>query len=130
MRTVEIKCDGCDGDLTDAGPMPTFRLELTPQAVSNSGSVLYSVAVQADIDRSYHFCGLSCLDHWRNRELHRGALWREWSDRWANEHGTKDEAGRVRSYPPAPEKVRESRRAEIDTATIEAFLMKRPDRQR
>lgn len=129
MKTVEIKCDGCGGDLTDAGAMPTYRLELAPQAVANSGNIIYSVAVQPDINRSYHFCGLACLDHWRGRERHRDGLWRAWSDKWRDDHGTKDTEGNVRSWPSAPEEVREARKVEFDAAALEAFPMKRPGRR-
>lgn len=46
MKTVEIKCDACGEDLADAGAMPTYRLELSPQAVPNSGSIIYSMLIR------------------------------------------------------------------------------------
>lgn len=64
MKTIEIKCDACEADLTDAGSMPTYRLQLGAEAVPNSGSIICSVAVRPDLERQYHFCGIPCLGKW------------------------------------------------------------------
>lgn len=128
MKTVEIKCDGCGIDLTDAGAMPIYRLVLSAEAVANSGNVLYSVAVQPDIKRHHHFCGLTCLDLWRDRALFRSKMWREWNEKWKAEHGTKDENGRIWFYPSPPEDVRLARDTEFEAAALAAFPMEKPKR--
>lgn len=123
MKTVEIKCDACGGDLTDAGSMPTFRLSLQAEAVANSGNFMYAIAVHPELRRTYHFCRLNCLDLWRDRERLRAKLSREWWEKWRNEHGTKDESGRVRSYPTPPDDVFQAAKAEFESAALAAFPM-------
>jgi hypothetical protein len=120
-KIVEIKCDACGGDLTDAGAMPTYRLALSPEAVANSGNIRYSVAVCPPIDHTHHFCNLCCLDLWRDRARHRDKLWREWNEKWKTEHGTPDAEGQITFYPTPPDDIRKARDAEFEAATLAAF---------
>lgn len=128
MKIVQIKCDACDRDLTDAGAMPTYRLELAPAAVRNSGGIMYGVAVYPPIDRAYHFCGLSCLDLWRDRERHKDGLWRARNEEWKQAHGHKDQNGRINSWRSMPDDVRAAAAAEIDAAALVAFPIAAPQR--
>jgi len=46
--------------------------------------------------------------------------------KWEEDHGTKDQTGRVRSYPSMPEDVRKSHAEESEAAALAAFPMTRP----
>lgn len=128
MKTIEVKCDHCGGDLTDAGPRPTYRLALSPEAVPNSGDFLYALHVTPPIARPHHFCGLDCLDLWRDRERHYNARMRERYDAWAEEHGTKVD-GRGLSYPSPPTETQEIWKAESREAALRALPVERPHRR-
>lgn len=65
MQTIEIKCDQCGADLSDAGAMPSYRLHLHPEPIPNSGNEMYAVMVFPPMDgKSAHFCGIRCLKTW------------------------------------------------------------------
>jgi hypothetical protein len=66
MKTTETKCDGCGSQLDDAGGMPTFGLTLSTFKLPSSGGISYDIAMSPELDRNYHFCGLNCLDSWRD----------------------------------------------------------------
>lgn len=59
-----ITCDNCGSDISDAGPMPSFRLCLKPERIKNSGGIMYAVLSDPPISRDHHFCGLRCLHVW------------------------------------------------------------------
>lgn len=127
MKTVQIKCDACDSDLFDSGPQPKHRLVLVPQPVGSSSNFRYSVLSYPSIKRSHHFCDLACLDHWRDRERHRDMLWRQWHEKWIEEHGERH--GRLSSYMAAPEEVRSRAAEEFAAAALAAFPMEKPKRK-
>lgn len=129
MRTEKVICDGCGADLTTRSNSVDYRLVLASEGKPGYGPGAYTdMMIYPAIDRAHHFCDLRCLDHWRSREHHESALWREWHDRWKEEHGTKDATGRIRSYPSTPEDVRKTRAAEFEAAALAAFPMSRPPR--
>lgn len=42
--------------------------------------MIYSVAVRPDIDRTYHFCGLVCMDKWRDAAREKAEKQRRWRE--------------------------------------------------
>lgn len=127
MQKIEITCDGCGHDLTYTGNCVDYRLVLGNESkptYPGAGAVT-AMGIYPAVKRTHHFCGLGCLDHWRDRENHEARLWREWHDKWKEEHGTKDETGRVISYRCEPEEVRKANQAVFEAAALEAFPMKR-----
>ena len=74
MKTETVICDHCSENLTETGPMPKYRLALEPQVVPHrpdkgGGCFIYAVNVLPPLEgRIYHFCGLSCLYLWLERQ--------------------------------------------------------------
>lgn len=102
MRTVEIKCDSCDKDLTHTGNCEGYYLVLGSASKSYRGSgAVTMVAVQPPTDREYHFCGMTCMDTWRDAARSKAAKQKAWRD--AN---SKDLGGGMRTYPPLPDELR------------------------
>jgi hypothetical protein len=126
----EIKCDGCDADLTYTANCVDYRLVLGNESkptYPGAGAVT-AMGIYPPVERTHHFCGLGCLDHWRDREKHRSKLWREWSDKWQEEKGHKSPDGRVTSWPSPPEELRKANDAAFAAAALEAYPLKRPVR--
>lgn len=129
MKTEEVTCDGCGADLTTRTNSVDYRLVLASESKPGRGAGFYTDMMKyPPVKRTHHFCTLSCLDHWRDRERHCNDLWRAWMDKWKEEHGTKREDGRIQSYPGVPEETRKACVAEFEAAALEAFPMSRPPR--
>ena len=121
MKTVEIKCDACGCDLTVRTNSMDYRLVLAAESKPGYGSGTYTdMMIWPPVDRAYHFCDLTCLDKWRDRERHKNKLRANWLDEWKKEHGTW-ENGRCRSYPSPPDEGRAEREAEYQAAALAAF---------
>ena len=124
-KTVKITCDGCGYDLTTRSNSVDYRLVLAAESKPSYGAGAYTdMMIYPPVDRSYYFCGLGCLDHWRSRERYSNALRHERYDEWASEHGTKDNDGRVRSYPSPPQEILGAWESEWEAAALAAFPMK------
>lgn len=133
MKTVEIKCDGCGADLTSTGNCVDYRLSLENENIPTRGGFVTSMGAYPAIDRNCHFCDLRCLDLWTDRRRHRNQLWKDWNEKWKEEHGTKHENmlgnGKFTwSYPVPPDDVRKARDAEFDAAALEAYPIAAPPR--
>lgn len=127
MKTVEIKCDGCGHDLTYTGNCVDYRLILASEAKStypDAGAVT-CMGISPSISRAHHFCGVDCLDHWRDREHHSNKLSRDWWDEWKEKHGTKNADGHIYSYPCPPSDVIEASAEEFKAAALVVFPMQR-----
>lgn len=121
MKTTEIKCDTCARDLTYTGNCEGWRLALLPEAQAHRGGFVTAMAVCPPVDRGYHFCGLGCLDKWRDRERHKYKLRSAFWDAWKEAHGTKDATGRITSYPSPPDEGRAERESEYEAAALAAY---------
>lgn len=64
MRVITVICDHCGADLSDAGPMPSYRIALASEAIPNSGPAMFDVAVGPQIPEPMHFCKMACLTGW------------------------------------------------------------------
>ena len=71
MKKHEIICDACGYDITYTGNCEDWRLVLgneskTPWYVrdGHSGGMVTSMAISRPVDRTYHFCGIGCLNEW------------------------------------------------------------------
>ena len=127
MRDEKITCDGCGSDLTTRSNSVDYRLVLGSESKPGYGAGVYTdMMIYPPIDRTHHFCDLGCLDHWRGRELEYNRLRKDRSDQWAETYGTKDDDGRVRSYPCPPEAILETWRTECRAAALTAFPIKNP----
>lgn len=123
MKIVKVTCDGCDKDLTTRSNSVDYRLVLAAESKPGHGEGFYTaMMIYPPVDREYYFCGLQCLDHWRDREHHNNQLWEVWWRKWKEEHGTKHESGY--SYPSPPEEMRIACEAEFEAAALAAFPMK------
>ena len=129
MRDEKITCDGCGADLTTRSNSVDYRLVLGSESKPGYGAGVYTdMMIYPPIDRTHHFCGIGCLDHWRDREHYSSNLWRVWWDKWKAEHGTKDDMGRIRSYPSPSDDVTKPLGKGFEAAALAAFPMERPRR--
>lgn len=126
MRTEKVTCDGCGHDLTTRSNIEDYRLVLASESKPGYGAGAYTcMAIRPPIERTHHFCTLRCLDHWRDRERYRAKLWREWNEKWKDEHGTKDASGQVTSWTSPPDDVRAERAAQFEATALEKFPVTR-----
>lgn len=128
MQKIEINCDGCGHDLTYTGNCVDYRLVLGNESKPTypGARAVTAMGISPPVDRAHHFCGLDCLDHWRDRARHRNKLWQDWHEQWKSEHGHKSADGRVMSWPSPPEERRKELAAEFEAAALAAFPMRRP----
>jgi hypothetical protein len=123
-KIVKVTCDGCGRDLTTRTNCVDYRLVLASEDKPGHGAGVYTaMMIYPPVERSYYFCGLGCLDRWRDRERHESNLWREWLEGWKKEHGTW-EGDKCHSWTEAPEEVRKACGAEFHAAALAAFPMK------
>jgi len=125
MRRETVTCDGCGFDLSVRTNSVDYRLVLDSEGKPGHGAGFYTdMLVYPPVARSFHFCGLECLDRWRARELYRSTLSRDWWDRWKSDNGTMID-GVIRSYPLPKDDERKVREAEFEAAALAAFPMTR-----
>lgn len=125
MKQVDITCDACGHDLTATGNSIDWRLSLTAERKPSRGGFVTDMMIYPAIKHDMHFCGLPCLDLWRDRERHKAKLWKEHYDAWKREHG-RDLGNGMWSYPSQPPEDRDAKEAEFSKAALEAFPT--PDR--
>jgi|SRR5580692_429533 hypothetical protein len=126
-KIVKVTCDGCGHDLTTRSNSVDYRLVLAAESKPGCGAGAYTdMMIYPPVDRTYYFCGLECLDHWRGRSNHRSALWRQQHEKWIDERGTRKgvNGALYTSYPEMPEEMRERLNAEFEAAALVAFPMK------
>lgn len=71
MKSEKVTCDGCGADLTTRANSVDYRLILASESKPGYGPGAYTdMMIYPAIERAHHFCGLSCLDRWRDRERH------------------------------------------------------------
>ena len=68
MKTINIVCDYCKKDLTDAKGMEAYRLVVYAEGIPITGNIRLPVIVAPPIDRTHHFCGMTCLTAWIREE--------------------------------------------------------------
>ena len=123
MRTETVTCDGCGADLTRRTNTVDYRLVLSSEDKRGYGGGFYTdVLIRPSIEQPHHFCVLSCLDKWRDRQRHYDKLWAECHDKWVAERGTKTH--NVTSWPTMPQTVRDTYDAEFKAAALALFPMK------
>jgi hypothetical protein len=124
-KITRVTCDGCGVDLTTRTNSVDYRLVLTSESKPGSGPGFYtSVMIYPPVDRTYYFCDLGCLDHWRAHENIKNGLWKAFYDGWRNKYGTeyKSWAGNETcSYPETPEWLRDQANLMFEAAADEAF---------
>lgn len=121
MKTVKVVCDGCGSDLTTRTNSVDYRLVLDSENKPGYGAGFYTdMGIYPAVDRPYHFCGLKCLDRWRDHERVYASERKRRSDQWADEKGTRHEGG-MRSYPAPPDDILKSWDAECRAAANAAF---------
>lgn len=103
-----------------------YRLVLASESKPGGGAGFYTdMMIYPPVERVHHFCGLGCLDLWRDRARHRAAARKEWGEQWKQAHVTSRHAdGRIFSYEAPPEEVISSVEAEFEAAALAAFPMK------
>ena len=104
MKTTEIKCDGCGGDLTSTGNMVDYRLALNVESKPLRGNFATAMSISPPLERDHHFCGVQCLDHWRDRERLYVKQMQERIDAYIDTHGKRTEFGH--SYPTPSQEMR------------------------
>lgn len=120
MREEKVTCDGCGADLTVRTNSMDYRLVLDSENKPGYGAGFYTdMYIYPSVERAHHFCGLGCLDRWRDRERMHGKLMGEKLASWKREHGTKWAGGE--SYPEPPKDVRAAWSAESRAAADGAF---------
>lgn len=61
MQNTKITCDGCGSDLTTTDNYEDYRIVLNSESIPSEGGVVTLMAIQPDIRRPMHFCGIGCL---------------------------------------------------------------------
>lgn len=61
MKTINLTCDNCDSDLTDAGRGTKYRLVLACEEIPSTSGVRTLSIVYPPLKHTHHFCGLDCL---------------------------------------------------------------------
>jgi hypothetical protein len=121
MKTEKVICDGCGADLTVRTNIEDYRLVLASESKPGYGAGVYTcMGKYPAVDRTHHFCGLKCLDQWRDHERHYSKLMRDLNDKWKAEHGSRDMGG-FRSWPSPPDEVSNEWRRECQTAADSMF---------
>lgn len=71
MKTVEIKCDTCESDLTYKSNMVDYRLVLGSEEKPGDGhgGAYTAMMIYPPVDRTHHFCGLVCLAKWLEPQM-------------------------------------------------------------
>lgn len=126
MKLVTVTCDGCGCDLSTRTNVEDYRLVLRSESKLGSGSGVYTLmAISPPIDREHHFCGVGCLDHWRDHKRLFGRLMKERWDAWIAAHERKSADGRMSSYPSPPNEERENWAKECQEAASKGFPLDR-----
>lgn len=67
MEISEIKCDGCDIDLSKTGNSIDYRLGLYNERLPCGIGAVTDMMIYPIIERNAHFCGLLCLRAWLDK---------------------------------------------------------------
>jgi hypothetical protein len=123
VQTHKIECDECGADLTYTGNCEDYYLVLGNASKGHRPGTyaVTSMAISPPLKQEHHFCGLKCMDQWRDRQRHKNGLWEQWWSKWKDEHGTKDGTERVRSYPSPTDDITGPVEAEFTAASLTAF---------
>ncbi|WP_027578518.1 hypothetical protein [Bradyrhizobium sp. Ai1a-2] len=124
MKTIEIKCDGCGADITSTGNCFDYRLALVVETRAVQGPSVTAMAVSLPLDRDHHYCGINCLDQWRDRKRYEAKLWSDWNQQWKEEYATRDPSRRILAWQSPPREILDARRSEFEAAALAAFPMK------
>jgi hypothetical protein len=119
-KTVKISCDECGADLSYSGNSVDYRVALLNESIPSRGGFVTDMMIYPALEQNAYFCGLGCLDKWRDRERLYDRLRRERSDKWADEHGTRYPGG-GRSYPCPPQETINTWDAECQAEAEAAF---------
>jgi hypothetical protein len=72
-KIVKVTCDGCGADITTRSNSVDYRLVLKSESKPGYGSGSYTdMLIDPPVDRDYYFCGLRCLDLWRDSKTSKG----------------------------------------------------------
>lgn len=119
MRFEKVTCDACERDLTTRTNIEDYRLVLASESKPGYGGGAYTaMGIYPAVNRTHHFCGLQCLDLWRDREKHKAKLWSAFHDSRRTDLG-----GGVSTSPNLPREEREQKESEFAKASLEAFPM-------
>jgi len=66
MDLQRIFCDGCETDITYTNWNREARLILTTD--DKTSLDVFPESMPNPIKRDFHFCGINCLDRWRDKE--------------------------------------------------------------
>lgn len=126
MKEDKVTCDGCGKDISTRSNIEGWRLVLSVESIPADGAGPYTCKhVPLPIGRTYHFCRLPCLDNWRSHDqAYKRAMNAKW-DAWENENGTRDEAGRIWSYPSPPTEIQDQWKKESREIATEQFPLTR-----
>ena len=69
MKTIDVRCDSCEKELNEDRGMNEYRLVLYAETLPSGSNIRLSVMTYPPLDRTYHFCGLGCLDAWRSEPV-------------------------------------------------------------
>jgi hypothetical protein len=87
MKT-ECTCDACGKDLTTTGNCVDYRLIVGSENIPTVGGFVTAMGKYPPTDRTYYFCGLYCMDVWRDAAREKAKRRKEWIDANSNELGS------------------------------------------
>jgi len=126
VKLVKVTCDGCGNDLSTRTNVEDYRLVLHSESKPGYGSGFYTLmGISPPIDREHHFCGVGCLDHWRDHKRLFGRLMKDRWDAWIAAHKRESADGRISSYPSPPNEEREQWVKECQEAADKDFPLDR-----
>jgi len=64
MKTEEIVCDQCGGDLSTTTNCVGYRLSLQAERIPPAGPTVTLMHIEPPLKHHAHFCGLKCLWAW------------------------------------------------------------------
>lgn len=76
-KTVEIKCDTCERDLTSTGNCEDYRIALLNQSISSRGGLVTLMALWPALESDMYFCGEFCLLKWAQIRIDQNRIARE-----------------------------------------------------
>lgn len=63
-KTVNVKCDGCELDLTTTGNSIDYRIALLNQRIPSRGGIVTDMMAYPVLPDDAYFCSQSCLRRW------------------------------------------------------------------
>lgn len=79
-ESYKVTCDHCRSDLTNTGNCVDYRLVLKSESLPPRSNSVTAMMIYPPVERPHHFCGLGCLDKWRDAQRAEDEKRRKWHE--------------------------------------------------